>query len=418
MKKFLFLMTVATLSLLFFNRSSASEDILWQNNTWGDIVYFSPRGDLLTILNSGQSIMINSNTGIILKTFNLTSNPSIPKFSHNGKIFGYTPSDNGIIFINTDKFDTLRISKIKSDFFDFSFDDKYFLTAKLTIFGIFINKYDFNTDSLISSFSYLFQPEKYEMQMGDFSVLTANNIVAFIGNELVYVPHDKPISKPYCKIINLDSNKIIGDFVSFWQPTIKFSTNGVLAAIDNGNINFYDFSGKLIKTLLGSHRDFCFNEKENEIITATSTDVKIWDYNTIKLKSSYYNPVFATGPGLISYSNQKNILIVISNGKTYAFDFSYIDGVIDKNSLIPNIQIIPNPTGNQVTISIQKDNIQKIFLIITDLTGNKLLNQNFLNINSNTFTTSINTATLPSGTLFFNLTIDDKQFTKQVKIIK
>ena len=413
--KLFFLTAVGLLSLLSGKNLFADDDILWQNSAWGKNVFFNSTGSLLAVNSNSQdddTYLIKSSSGEILRIYSKIVGISSRKFSHNGKIFAFSPFDDAIIFINAETFDTIRKSKIKSLFFDFSIDDNYFITANLSVAGIFINKYDIKTDSLVSSLKFLFTPNKYDISMNDFVVSPTDNNIAFSGTEL----YNAKLFGQFNKIINLDSNKIIGDFATT-DLKLKYSSTGILATIDSGKIKFYDRSGKLIKTLLGWHRDFCFNEKDNEIITATSTEIKIWDYNTLNLKSSYFNPVFFDGPGRIDFNPTNNMLVVIKGG-IYAFDYSKIVSVENNGNIQPSISIIPNPIGNQVIINIQKENILNINLRIVDLTGKMIMLKDYLNINSNSFNTTINTSNLPSGTLFFNLTIDGKLFTKQVIIIK
>ncbi len=413
--KLFFLTVVGLLSLLSGKNVFADEDILWQNGAWGDKVFFNSTETLLAVTANSQdddTYLIKSSSGEIMRIYSNIVGISSKKFSHNGKIFGF-PTSKGIIFINTETFDTIRISKIQSLFFDFSFDDNYFITANLSVAGIFINKYDVNTDSLISKFTYLFSPNKDDIWMDDFSVSPIDSNIAFCGTEL----YKAQLFGKFNKIINLERKKIIGDFAST-DFKLKYSSTGILAAIDSGRIKFYDGSGKLIKTLYGFHRDFCFNERDNEIITATDNEIKFWDFITLKQNFSYYNAVFGKGPGLVAFSKLNNILIVIANGRTYAFDYAKIVSVNDNGGIQPVINIVPNPTVNQVSMNIQKENILNINLRIVDLTGKMIMLKDYLNINSNSFNTTINTSNLPSGTLFFNLTIDGKLFTKQVIIIK
>ncbi len=417
--KLFFLTAVGLLSLLSGKNLFADDDILWHNSAWGENVFFNSTGTLLAVTGYSQDddkYLVKSSSGEIMRIYSNIVGISSKKFSRNGKIFAFSPFDDGIIFINAETLDTIRKSKIKSLFFDFSFDDNYFITANLSVAGIFINKYDIKTDSLISSFKFLFTPNKYDISMNYFVVSPTDNNIAFCGTEL-YNAH---LYGQFNKIIDLNNKKIIGDFSSN-DLKLKYSGTGILAAIDSGRIKFYDEKAELIKTLKDSSYvfyDFCFNEVDNEIITCgSSTGIRIWDYNTLKLKSTYYNPVFYDGPGVIGYNSINHILAVCAEG-TYAFDYSKIVLVNDNGNIQTVINIIPNPTVNQVSINIQKENILNINLRISDLTGKVIMSKDYLNINSNSFNTTINTSNLPSGTLFFNLTIDGKLFTKQVIIIK
>ncbi len=415
--KLFFLTAVGLLLLLFSYNLFADEDILWQNSAYGSKVFFNSSGDVLAVSdNNGHVSLINSKTGEISKTFYTTSEPSSQKFSHNGKIFAFSPFNNGIIFINAETLDTIRKSKIKSLYFDFSVDDNYFITANLSVAGIFINKYNINTDSLISKFTYLFSPNKDDIWMFDFAVSPTGKNIAFAGNEIFGMNN----GVSYNKIINLDNNAFIGDFATT-DFKLKYSSTGILATIDSGKIKFYDEKAKLIKTLKDSNyvfHDFCFNEPANEIITSSnSCGIRVWDFNTLKLKSWYQNPKFTFDVWEMGFSKEKQILAVRAN-LFYGLDYSYIVGIKDNDFFLPIIQIVPNPTVNQVSINIQKENIMNINLSISDLTGKRIMSKDYLNINSNTFNTSISTSNLPSGTLFFNLTIDGKLFTKQVIIIK
>ncbi len=419
--KLFFWTSVGFLLLLFGKNVLADDDILWHNEYGGDKVFFNSTGTRLaiSILQSYPSL-VDPATGLLLKTFDMIYGSSSQKFSHNGNIFA-SSSSKGIYFIDAKTLDTIRISKVQSTFFDFTNDDDYFITANLSVAGIFINKYDIKTDSLISSFKFLFTPNKYDISMNDFAVSPIGNNIAFSGTEL-YSAH---LYGQFNKIIDLDSKKIIGDFSDPYSinslPFFKYSRNGILAAIDSDKVNFYDGNSKIIKTLKDSNyifNDFCLNEDENEIITCSySRGIKIWDYNTLQLKKWYNNPTLKYSITKVAFDNSKKILIAQSDG-LYAFDYSKIVSVNDNGSIQPVINIVPNPTVNQVTINIQNENIMNINLIISDLTGKSIISKDYLNINSNVFNTSFNTSNLPSGTLFFNLTIDGKLFTKQVIIIK
>ena len=238
--KLFFLTAVGLLLLLFSYNLFADEDILWQNSAYGSKVFFNSSGDVLAVSdNNGHVSLINSKTGEISKTFYTTSEPSSQKFSHNGKIFAFSPFNNGIIFINAETLDTIRKSKIKSLYFDFSVDDNYFITANLSVAGIFINKYNINTDSLISKFTYLFSPNKDDIWMFDFAVSPTGKNIAFAGNEIFGMNN----GVSYNKIINLDNNAFIGDFATT-DFKLKYSSTGILATIDSGKIKFYDEKDK------------------------------------------------------------------------------------------------------------------------------------------------------------------------------
>ncbi|MBM2816486.1 MAG: hypothetical protein HW421_3248 [Ignavibacteria bacterium] len=407
---------LSLLALIFSNSIFAQNELLWtKTNYWGVKVFFNSTGSLIALPDFGpHAPILNPATGEILKTFYCVLDPSSKKFSRDGKIFAYASND-GLVLINTETLEQIRTSKIKEIYFDFSSDDKSIITAILNDRGFRINKYDINTDSLQSSFIYPFQPNYDEYWMNDFAVSPVVNNVAFKGGWKNYLSHS---GGAYNKIINLDSNKIIGDFTCGGEY-FKYLSNGILAAINSNTINFYDGQGKLIKILIDSVfqlYDFCFNETDNEIMTCgKSTGIKIWDFNTLQLKKLYKHSIFVEPVALIDYNKFNHILVTSG---LYAFDYSIITDVPEPLKSIPNIEILPNPADNQVSIIIQQENIRNISLSLIDLNGIPLINKMYSNINSNSFNTSINTSNMPSGSLFVNLTIDGKQYTRQVNIIK
>jgi len=389
-------------------KAGDSTDILWQNDAWGDKVFFNSTGNLLSVTDqSGYAILINTKNGNIIKTYNVYSGWSSQKFSKDGKVFAYSPNYGGIVFINTETFDTLKISKIESYFFDFSKDGNSFITAYFNIDGFRLNKYDIKTDSLQTSFNNPFIPNYYDGWMTDFVVSPSSNKVAFRAGAWF---KNQDVGTSYDYIFNLDNNKVLGNIAST-EAYIKYSASGIVAAIDSGKINFYEDNGKLIKTLPGWHRDFCFNDIDNEIITATSTELKMWDFNTLKLKSTYNNPVFGDGPGLVTFNPANNLLIVIKGG-CYAFDYSKIVSVKDNNDVIPKLTISPNPSTDFLEISLPSHALKDVAIHVYNVFGEILLSSSHYSILTTQYSAKLDVSSLPPGVYFFKVGEKLRKFVK------
>jgi Secretion system C-terminal sorting domain len=158
--------------------------------------------------------------------------------------------------------------------------------------------------------------------------------------------------------------------------------------------------------LLGSNSTFVLNEYTSHY---TNGVIKFRNLSNNKNLIGYMiGGIRATTPNLgLSYANDSVYRIYLSP------DFSV--NTTDKNSLVNNFLIYPNPANNQFTLYFDLKNCEAYTVEINDLFGNKIIQRNEINTNGKSQKISISTTDWKNGMYFCN--IKNKEQKQTFKLI-